>query len=248
MPIDANLGPLLVTLSRIALSLACNLKFLCCAFGLQVWPGTNALKTEIRMYLRFKSSILAVAFASAFILFVQAPLLPAFAQTSNWQIDPAHANAQFRVSHLGISKVQGEFTHVTGTVQLDETDLTKSVVNATIGAAAVYTRNESRDKDLKDNFFEVTKYPTMTFVSKSITRAADGKLQVTGDFTLHGVTKPVTFVVEGPSDAIKDPWGNQRRGASATATIHRSDFGITKYPGVIGEDIAITLDIEFIKK
>jgi polyisoprenoid-binding protein YceI len=203
------------------------------------------------MSTRFKSSILAVAFA-AFILFVQAPLSPAFAQnaptTANWQIDPAHANAQFRVSHLGISKVQGEFTNVTGTVQLDETDLTKSVVNATIDTATVYTRNESRDKDLKDNFFEVTKYPTMTFVSKSITRAADGKLQLTGDFTLHGVTKSVTFAVDGPSEAIKDPWGNQRRGASATTTIHRSDFGITKYPGVIGEDIAITLDIEFIKK
>jgi polyisoprenoid-binding protein YceI len=248
MPIDPNLGPLLVTPSRIALSLACNLKFLCCAFGLQVWPGTNALKTEIRMSLRFKSSILALAFASAFILFVQAPLLPAFAQTSNWQIDPAHANAQFKVTHLGISKVQGEFTNVTGTVQLDEADPTKSVVNATIDTATVFTRNDSRDKDLKDNFFEVTKYPTMTFVSKSITRGADGKLQVTGDFTLHGVTKPVTFAVDGPTEAIKDPWGNQRRGASATATIHRSDFGITKYPGVIGEEIAITLDIEFIKK
>src|ERR1700684_3033926 len=198
MPIDANLGPLLVTPSRIALSLACNLKFLCCAFGLQVRPGTNALKTEIRMYLRFKSSILALAFTSAFILFVQAPLLPAFAQTSNWQIDPAHANAQFKVTHLGISKVQGEFTNVTGTVQLDEADPTKSVVNATIDTATVYTRNESRDKDLKENFFEVTKYPTMTFASKSITRGADGKLQITGDFTLHGVTKPVTFAVDGP--------------------------------------------------
>src|ERR1700734_921914 len=147
MPIDANLGPLLVTLSRIALSLACNLKFLCCAFGLQVWPGTNALKTEIRMYLRFKSSILAVAFASAFILFVQAPLLLAFAQTSNWQIDPAHANAQFKVTHLAISEGQGEFTNVTGTVQLDEADPTKSVVNAPIDPATVFTRNDSRDKD-----------------------------------------------------------------------------------------------------
>ena len=132
--------------------------------------------------------------------------------------------------------------------KLDEADPTKSVVNATIDTATVYTRNESRDKDLKENFFEVTKYPTMTFVSKSITRGADGKLQITGDFTLHGVTKPVTFAVDGPTEAIKDPWGNQRRGASATATIHRSDFGITKYPGVIGEEIAITLDIEFIKK
>jgi len=200
------------------------------------------------MHFRFKSSILALG-SAAFILFAQAPLTPALAQTtSNWQIDPAHANAQFSVTHLGISKVQGEFTNVSGTVQLDEKDPTKSVVNATIDTGTVYTRNESRDKDLKDNFFEITKFPTMTFVSKSIIRGPDGKLQMTGDLTLHGVTKSVTFTVDGPSDAIKDPWGNQRRGASASTTIHRSDFGIVKYPGVVGEDIAITLDIEFIKK
>jgi polyisoprenoid-binding protein YceI len=202
---------------------------------------------EQRMHSKFKSGLIAAVFA-VFVLFVQAPSAPVLAQTSNWQIDPAHANAQFRVSHLGISKVQGEFTNVTGTVQLDEKDVTKSVVNATIDTTTVYTRNEDRDKDLKENFFEVTKFPTMTFVSKSITRGADGKLQMSGDLTLHGITKAVTFTVEGPSEAIKDPWGNQRRGASATTTIHRSDFGITKYAAMIGDDIAITLDIEFIKK
>jgi polyisoprenoid-binding protein YceI len=202
---------------------------------------------EQRMHSKFKSGLIAAVFA-AFVLFVHAPSAPVLAQTSNWQIDPAHANAQFRVSHLGISKVQGEFTNVTGTVQLDEKDVTKSVVNATIDTTTVYTRNEDRDKDLKENFFEVTKFPTMTFVSKSIARGADGKLQMSGDLTLHGITKPVTFTVEGPSEAIKDPWGNQRRGASATTTIHRSDFGITKYAAMIGDDIAITLDIEFIKK
>jgi polyisoprenoid-binding protein YceI len=202
---------------------------------------------EQRMHSKFKSGLIAAVFA-VFVLFVQAPSAPVLAQTSNWQIDPAHANAQFRVSHLGISKVQGEFTNVTGTVQLDEKDVTKSVVNATIDTTTVYTRNEDRDKDLKENFFEVTKFPTMTFISKSITRGADGKLQMSGDLTLHGITKPVTFTVEGPSEAIKDPWGNQRRGASATTTIHRSDFGITKYAAMIGDDIAITLDIEFIKK
>jgi polyisoprenoid-binding protein YceI len=199
------------------------------------------------MHSKLKSGLIAAVFA-AFVLFVQAPSAPVLAQTSNWQIDPAHANAQFSVSHLGISKVQGEFTNVTGTVQLDEKDVTKSVVNATIDTTTVYTRNEDRDKDLRENFFEVTKFPTMTFVSKSITRGADGKLQMAGDLTLHGITKPVTFTVEGPSEAIKDPWGNQRRGASATTTIHRSDFGITKYAAMIGDDIAITLDIEFIKK
>ncbi len=192
-------------------------------------------------------SITAIIFSS-FVFLALGSLHVAAAQTSTWQIDPAHANAQFSVKHLGISKVQGEFTNVTGTVQLDEKDATKSVVNATIDTTTVFTRNDSRDKDLKDNFFEVTKFPTMTFVSKSITKGADGKLAMTGDLTLHGVTKSVTFTVDGPTDAIKDPWGNQRRGASATSTIQRTDFGITKYPGVIGEDVTITLDIEFIKK
>jgi polyisoprenoid-binding protein YceI len=196
---------------------------------------------------KFNSAVIAALFAAS-IFFAQAQFAPAQAQTSNWQIDPAHANAQFSVSHLGISKVQGEFTNVTGTVQLDEKDVTKSVVNATIDTTTVYTRNDGRDKDLKENFFEVTKFPTMTFVSKSITRGADGKLQMAGDLTLHGITKPVTFTVDGPSEAIKDPWGNQRRGASATTTIHRSDFGISKYPGMVGDDISINLDIEFIKK
>jgi len=199
------------------------------------------------MSKRSPFSITAIIFAAlAFIVFGSFHV--AAAQSSTWQIDPAHANAQFSVKHLGISKVQGEFTNVTGTVQLDEKDATKSVVNATIDTTTVFTRNDSRDKDLKDNFFEVTKFPTMTFVSKSITKGADGKISMTGDLTLHGVTKSVTFAIDGPTEAIKDPWGNQRRGASATTVINRNDYGITKYPGVIGDDITITLDIEFIKK
>ena len=183
--------------------------------------------------------------------FVLVSAFPALAQgTSTWQLDPAHSNAQFTVRHLGISNVQGEFTKVAGTIQLNEQDPTKSSVTATVELASVDTRNGDRDGDLKSaNFFDVAKYPTMTFTSKSISRSADGKLQLTGDLTLHGVTKEVTFIVDGPSDAIKDPWGNARRGASAAAKIHRSDFGITKYPStMIGEDISITLDVEFIKK
>jgi polyisoprenoid-binding protein YceI len=195
-----------------------------------------------------KTGIIGTTLA-AMVAFASALLAPALAQTaSTWQIDPAHANAQFSVSHLGISKVQGEFTNVTGTVQLDEKDAAKSVVSATIDVSTVYTRNDGRDKDLKEGFFEVAKFPTMTFASKSISRGADGKLQMTGDLTLHGITKSVTFVVDGPSEAIKDPWGNQRRGASATTAIHRSDFGITKYAAMIGDDVTITLDIEFVKK
>jgi len=184
----------------------------------------------------------AFVLLSAFAALAQGP--------STWQIDPAHSNAQFTVRHLGISNVQGEFTKVGGSIQLNEQEVTKSSVTATVEMASVDTRNSDRDNDLKSaNFFDVAKYPTMTFTSKGILRATDGKLQMTGDLTLHGVTREVTFTVDGPSDAIKDPWGNARRGASAATKIHRSDFGITKYPStMIGEDVNITLDVEFTKK
>jgi polyisoprenoid-binding protein YceI len=183
--------------------------------------------------------------------FVLVSAFPALAQgTTSWQIDPAHSNAQFTVRHLGISNVQGQFTKVAGTVQLNEQDVTKSSVTATVEMASVDTRDGGRDGDLKSaNFFDVAKFPTMTFTSKSISKSADGKVSMTGDLMLHGVTKEITFSVDGPTDAIKDPWGNTRRGASATAKIHRSDFGITKYPStVVGEDINITLDVEITKK
>ncbi len=175
---------------------------------------------------------------------------PSFAQATTWQIDPAHANAQFTVRHLGISNVSGQFTKVSGTVTLDDKDITKSSVTATVEADSVDTRNEMRDKDLKsDGFFDVAKFPTWTFTSTKITQNGPGKLTMVGNLTLHGVTKEVTFDVDGPSDAITDPWKNQRRGASATTTIHRMDFGISKYPAaMIGDDVRITLDIEFTKK
>jgi len=183
------------------------------------------------------------------ILAALAVASPVFAQGFTYQIDPAHANAQFTVRHLGISNVQGEFTKVTGSITIDDQDISKSSVNATIDTTSLDSRVAARDKDVKDNFLEVDKFPTMTFVSKKITKGTDGKVQVTGDLTLHGVTKEVTFTVDGPSEEIKDPWGNQRRGAAATTKIHRTDFGITKYPStVIGDDITIQLDIEMIRK
>jgi len=185
----------------------------------------------------------------AVILAALAVASPVFAQGFTYQIDPAHANAQFTVRHLGISNVQGEFTKVTGSITIDDKDISKSSVNATIDTTSLDSRVAARDKDVKDNFLEVDKFPTMTFVSKKITKGTDGKVQVTGDLTLHGVTKEVTFTVDGPSEEIKDPWGNQRRGAAATTKIHRTDFGITKYPStVIGDDITIQLDIEMIRK
>jgi polyisoprenoid-binding protein YceI len=175
--------------------------------------------------------------------------IPAVAQSTTWQIDPAHANAQFVVRHLGISNVQGEFTKVSGTVQLDEKNIEKSSVTATIDVGSVDTRNSTRDKDLlSDNFFNVAKYPVMTFQSKKIERAGEGKLKVTGDLMLHGVTHEVAFDVDGPSNAIKDPWGNTRRGLSAKTKINRNDFGITADAGMVGDEITITLDIEMVKK
>jgi len=174
--------------------------------------------------------------------------LPLWAQTSTWKIDPKHSNAQFVVRHLGISNVQGQFTKVSGTVELDEKDVTKSSVNATIDASSVDTRVEIRDQDLRsDHFFDVAKYPTLTFQSKRIARAADGKVQMTGDLTMHGVTREVTFDLEGPSDAIEDS-GRMKRGASATGVIKRSDFGINGAEATAGDEVKITLDVEMIKQ
>jgi polyisoprenoid-binding protein YceI len=209
-----------------------------CFFG-----GKNFIRNNLGDGL-MRRLFLAAAFAAVFSA-------PALAQGSSaWDIDPNHGKAQFTVRHLGISNVQGEFTRVTGVLVIDEQDITKSSVTATIDTTSLDTGNADRDKDVKSgpDFLDVEKFPTMTFQSKSVSRGSDGKLLVTGALTLHGVTKDVTFHVDGPSEQIKDPWGKQRRGASATATIHRSEFGVTKYPGVIGEDLAIVLDVELVKK
>ncbi len=178
-----------------------------------------------------------------------------FGQSATYQIDPAHSNAQFVVRHLGISNVQGQFTKVSGTVQLDEGDVTKSTVSATIEVNSLDTRVAGRDKDLlSEKFFDVSKFANMTFQSKKIVRFDGGKLKLTGDLTIHGVTREITFDVDGPTADIKDPWGNNRRGVSATAKINRQDFGLTwnsSLPSgelVIGDSVAIALDIEIFRK
>ena len=180
--------------------------------------------------------------------------LSAFAQTSNWNIDPAHSTAQFTVRHLGVSNVSGNFTKVSGSVVLDEKDITKSQVNASIDVSSVDTRVEMRDKDLKSaNFFEVEKYPTMEFKSKSIRKNGD-KLQVVGDLTIHGTTHEVTLDSDGPSPEVGDPWGNTRRGFSATTSINRKDFSLTYNnalktgEAVIGDTVKIQIDAELVKK
>jgi polyisoprenoid-binding protein YceI len=172
----------------------------------------------------------------------------AAAQTGTWQIDPNHSAAQFSVRHLGVSTVRGAFTKVTGSAKYDTADPTKDAVEVTIDASSVDTRVQMRDNDLRSpNFLDVQKYPTITFHSKQTKAAGTGKLQITGDLTIHGVTKEVVLDVDGPSAPIKDPWGNQRIGASASTKINRRDFGVNGAPGVAGDDITITIDAELIQ-
>ena len=171
------------------------------------------------------------------------------AAQDTWQIDPPHSSAQFAVRHLGVSTVRGAFSKVSGTVQYDPNHPEKTSLQATIDPASVDTRVEMRDKDLRSpNFLDVEKYPTITFKSKKVEAAGAGKLNITGDLTLHGVTKEVVLEVDGPSAPIKDPWGNQRMGASAVTKINRMDFGVAGAPGMVGDDITITLDIEMFRK
>ncbi len=172
------------------------------------------------------------------------------AQTSTWKIDPAHSGIEFKIRHLGVSNVRGTFSNPTGMITLDEKDITRSSVEATIKTATVNTNTEARDNHLKSpEFFDVAKFPTMTFKSTSITRSG-GKLQMTGDLTLAGVTKPVTLTVDGPAAPQTDAKGVTRSGFSATGTIHRTDFNFgPKYsPPALGNDVDFTIDIEMDKQ
>jgi polyisoprenoid-binding protein YceI len=169
------------------------------------------------------------------------------AMSEDWKIDPNHSTAQFAVRHLGVSTVRGAFTKVSGTAQYDPADPSKAAIDATIDAASVDTRVEMRDKDLRSaNFFDVEKYPTITFKSKKAEAAGEGKMKITGDLTMHGVTREVMLDVDGPTDPIKDPKG-ARIGASATTKVNRRDYGINGAPGVAGDDISITIDVELVK-
>jgi len=180
--------------------------------------------------------------------------LAAFAQTSTWNIDPNHSTAQFTVRHFGISNVTGSFTKVSGSVVVNDKDITQSQVSASIDVNSVDTRVEARDKDLKSpNFFEVEKYPTIEFRSKKIVSSGD-KLQVIGDLTIHGTTREVTLDVDGPTPELTDPYGNLRRGISATTAINRKDFNLvySKALGtgeaVVSDNVKIQIDAELVKK
>jgi len=169
------------------------------------------------------------------------------AQSGTWQIDPNHTAAQFSVRHLGVSTVRGAFMKVSGSANYDPADPTKLSLEATIDANSVDTRVEMRDNDLRSpNFFDVQKFPTITFHSKQAKAAGPGKLQITGDLTIHGVTKEVVLDVDGPTAPIKDQKG-QRIGASATTRVSRKDFGVNGLPSVVGDEITITIDTELIQ-
>lgn len=173
--------------------------------------------------------------------------LPAIGQAQTWYLDPAHSAAQFSVRHLGISTVRGTFTKVNGVVQESPTDLSKDSVNVTIDAASVDSRVEMRDKDLRsERFFDVAQYPEITFKSTKVESTGTGKLKVTGDLTIRGVTKSVVLDVDGPTPPFKDPRGTSHRGISATTTVSRADFGMTAMPGMVGDQAVLQMDVELI--
>jgi polyisoprenoid-binding protein YceI len=173
---------------------------------------------------------------------------------STWNLDPVHSVVEFKVKHMMISNVKGQFTGISGVLTLDESDVTKSRVEVTIDASTIKTRDSQRDTHLKsEDFLDVEKYPTLTFKSKSVKRSGGGEGTVTGDLTIHGVTREVVFQVEGPTPPNKDPWGNTRLGLSATTKISRKDFGLIWNAALetggllVGDDVTISLDVQFVK-
>lgn len=175
------------------------------------------------------------------------------ALAQSYTIDSAHSKAQFSVRHMMVSNVRGEFSKMKGTIDYDEKDPSAIRVEATIEVASINTGEPKRDEHLKSpDFFDAAKYPVITFRSKSARKTANG-LAVTGDLTIHGVTKEVVLQVEGPSPEVRDPWGNFRRGATAAAKINRKDFGLTWNAAletggvVVGDEVTITIDVEAVR-
>jgi polyisoprenoid-binding protein YceI len=174
--------------------------------------------------------------------------VPVVAQSNDWQLDPPHSSAQFAVRHMGISTVRGTFMKLGGTAHYDAADLKNSSVEVTIEAASLDTRVEMRDNDLRsDHFFDVQKFPTITFRSTRIESAGADKLKITGDLTIHGVTKPVTLDVDGPSKPVNDGRGHLHMGVSATGALNRTDFGMTGAQGMVGNDVVLTIDAELVQ-
>jgi len=181
--------------------------------------------------------------------------LPAFALADVWQIDQDHSSVGFKVRHMMVSNMKGDFAKFSGKVDFDNADVTKSKVSVSIDTASVETGVGKRDDHLKNaDFLDVAKYPTMTFVSKKVTKAGKDKLKLDGYLTLHGITREVVLDVEGYSGVSKDPWGNLRRGITASTHISRKDFGLVwnaalETGGVaVADDVLINLEIEMVRK
>ena len=174
---------------------------------------------------------------------------------TEWTIDPAHSAAHFSVRHLMISNVRGEFSKLSGTVILDPADPTRSTVEVSADASSINTREPQRDEHLRSaDFLDVANHPTISFRSKRVVPDGPDNYKLTGDLTIRGVTKEVTFDVEGPTPPVKDPWGNVRAGVTATAKINRKDFGLVwnalvEGGGVmVGDQVTITVEAELIQK
>jgi len=176
------------------------------------------------------------------------------AQPVKWAIDASHSSATVGVRHMMVTTVRGQFNVLSGSVEVVGNDPTTAKVSVTIDAASIDTRDAKRDEHLRSaDFFEVAKFPTLTFVSKKVERAANGKLAMTGDLTMRGVTREVVLDLEGPTAEVKDPWGNSRVGLIGTTTINRKDYGLTWNKALetggllVGEDVTITIDVSLVK-
>jgi polyisoprenoid-binding protein YceI len=182
------------------------------------------------------------------ILALAAPL--AFAQTSTWVSDPNHSEVGFSILHMGISNVHGQFGKVNATITLNEADITKSAVNATIGVDTVDTGVDARNNHLKsDAFFDAANFPTATFASTGITKDGN-KLTINGNLTLHGVTKPVVLVAEGPTGPVQGMDHKPHAGFSATTTISRTAFGIgSNFPSaMVGDEVKLDIELDVAKQ
>ena len=195
--------------------------------------------------------LLSLVLVSLFFLFTT----PATAERATWNIDSKHSSASFSVRHMMISNVRGNFDEVAGTVLYDGKNIEAAKVDATIKVATINTRELKRDNHLRGpEFFDVVKYPTITFKSKIVERLEDGKFKLTGELTIHGVTKEVTLNVDGPTQEITDPHGNKRIGASATTHLNRKDFGLVWNDlletggAMVGDDVKVELEVELIKQ
>ena len=174
---------------------------------------------------------------------------------TRWEIDPAHSSVQFSVRHMMVSNVRGEFTRLSGTVQIDSRDITRSSVHAVIDAGSISTREEKRDEHLRSaDFLDVANHPTIEFQSTRVVREANGSLKLIGNLTIRGVTKEVVLDVEDGGSELRDPWGNTKRGASATTRIDRKGFGLQWNVAletggiVVGDELKVEIDVELLKK